>query len=219
MIAAEGDILIVEDLPDTQQWLSQLVAQAFPAASVQVAGTLADAKQWLSARPWSLLLVDLSLPDGSGTELIQLSSREAPQRPVIVTTIYDDDDNLFAALSAGACGYLLKSQSAESLLRQLVLQQQGFPPMSPSIARRLLAHFRQQTSSSAAAGHGMSLTTREEEVLRCIGQGMRTREVATALGLAEYTVTTYIRTLYEKLNIHSRAEAALEAARRGLLES
>jgi DNA-binding NarL/FixJ family response regulator len=218
----QAHVLIVEDLPDTQRWLADIVAQAFPGTTVQLAGSVAAARALLPTRQWALALIDLGLPDGSGIDLISQINETLPHLPAIVTTIYDDDDNLFSALAAGASGYLLKSQAAPALARQLRQQQQGYPPMSPSIARRLLTHFRQQaalgeTTLGDAASPPLQLTAREQDVLRCIGHGMRTQEAAAELGLTEHTVTTYIRNLYEKLNISSRAEAALEAARRGLL--
>ena len=213
-------ILIVEDDLTSQAWLRKLVEKSFEAAECTLAATLSDARQRIDEARWDLALVDIALPDGSGINLIEETVRKGDDLLAIITTIFDDDDNIFRALAAGAHGYLLKSQPEEHLVQQLRMMADGQPPMSPSIARRLLAHFRQPHVVPAVLAPGPApapLTRREAEVLAAIGKGLRTREVAARLGLAEQTVATYVRDLYSKLNIRSRAQAALEAARRGLL--
>lgn len=208
-------VLLLEDLPDTQSWLSGIVLEVNPEARITVAGTVAEALEALPTRCWGLMLIDLGLPDGSGVAFLRALRAPLPGVPAIVTTIYDDDDNLFGALAAGASGYLLKSQPRALLVQQLALQRRGHVPISPSIARRLMAHFR-QVSRGAGSLQETELTPREIEVLELIAQGLRTREVAAQLGLTEYTVTTYIRELYDKLGVGNRAEAARAAARLGL---
>lgn len=208
-------ILILEDLPDTQDWLSGIVREVEPQAELATAGSLQAARALLNVQPWALMLIDLGLPDGSGVSFLRELRARFPEVPAIVTTIYDDDDNLFGALAAGASGYLLKSQPRALLVQQLALQRRGHVPISPSIARRLMAHFRQQAARAAKAGE-IGLTRRETEVLTLVAQGLRTREVAAQLGLSEYTVTTYIREMYDKLGIGNRAEAARAASSLGL---
>ena len=147
----------------------------------------------------------------------------ASRRQIIVTTVHDDDKNVFGALAAGAQGYLLKEQEDDLILLHLRHLQAGQPPLSPGIARRMLQYFRDKPTDdhdSRNAYPGSSdradLTPRETEVLAGIGRGQRVSEVARQLGLADSTVASYIKSIYFKLNISSRAEAALEAARRGL---
>lgn len=209
-------VLILEDLPDTQAWLSAIVREVLPDAAVTLAATLRQARAVLRAQPWHFMLVDLGLPDGSGIELLHEARRAVPAIPAIVTTIYDDDDNLFNALAAGAAGYLLKSQSRQVLARQLQLQRQGQPPISPAIARRLMQHFQGAARALAQDAPFEPLTEREQQVLALLAQGLRTREAAAHLGLAESTVTTYIRAIYEKLGVSNRAEAARVAQRMGI---
>lgn len=207
-------VLILEDLPDTQIWLTELVHEVLPDAALTLAATLGEAQRLLMRHPWHFMLIDLGLPDGSGITLLQEARLRLPQIPAIVTTIYDDDDNLFQALASGAAGYLLKSQPQATLARQLQLLELGQPPITPCLAQRLLAHFRHTPD---AATSDARLSDRETEILLLIGQGLRTREVASQLQLTDYTVTTYVRNIYEKLNISSRAEAAVEASRRKLI--
>jgi DNA-binding NarL/FixJ family response regulator len=139
----------------------------------------------------------------------------------VVVTIYDDDDHLFPALQAGAFGYLLKEQPREALVAQLVRISQGEPPLSPPIARRVLAYF------ATAAGQRLAmvkqiesevrLTERETEVLQRVAKGYTLPEIAVQFGLSRHTIADHIKQIYRKLNVSSRAEAALEAARRGLV--
>lgn len=208
-------ILIVEDLPDTQHWMKALALTAFPEAKITLVASLQQARIQLKQQYWSLLLVDIGLPDGSGIDLIAEAVDKLPNAGIIVTTIYDDDDNLFQALAAGATGYLLKSQPQAYLVKQLAMIKEGHPPMSSAIARRLIAYFQQKKTIKPC---DIILTKRETDVLAAIAKGMRNREVANTLGLSLHTVNTYIRDLYSKLNISNRAQAAIIAQQRGLVE-
>lgn len=217
--------LVVEDNALVRQGLSEALAHAFEGIEVAQASSLAEGRQWLDAvradplrrAAFRIALVDLGLPDGSGVELVQRIADECPQALPVVATIYDDDLHLFPAIEAGAQGYLLKEQDQQMLVRHLRRIDEGLPPLSPSIARRMLAYLRQRSAPVVARAPETALTPRETEVLSCIGRGLRVGETAGVLGLAEQTVAGYVKTLYRKLNISSRAEAALEAARRGLV--
>lgn len=212
-------VLIVEDLPETACWLTDCVRQVWPQACVHTAESLCATRHFLLAPPvgWSLALVDLALPDGPGTDLVANITEQHPQVSCVVTTIFDDNDHVFQALAAGAQGYLLKDVSTEQLVQHLAAIDAGTPPISPAIARRLLAHFHDQAKPRTLLANEPHLTPRELEVLRYIGRGFRVLETARMLGLTEHTVAGYVKALYRKLNVSSRAEAALEAARRGLV--
>jgi DNA-binding NarL/FixJ family response regulator len=187
--------------------------------------------------PFKLLLVDLELPDGNGMELLA----ELAQYPAtkIVTTLYSDDDHLFPALQCGADGYLLKEDRFEVLVEELQKIVRGQPPLSPAIARRLLTHFRPGGSSDAApADSGFSsagsfqssrpvpiekpldherLTPRESEVLTYLSKGFTIKEIASLMGIKWFTVNDHIKSIYKKLNVSSRAEAAVLASKQGLV--
>lgn len=217
-------ILIVEDSPEYQRWLAGVLSRHWPDAHLHLAASLGAARAWLAGAPdgFDLALVDLLLPDGSGAELMTELGRQHPRAMVVVATIFDDDAHLFGALAAGAQGYLLKDLDETQLLRHLETIAAGAPPISPAIARRMLAHFRDKPVAPATA-HAIddpaqpALTPRELEVLRYIGRGLRVVEAARLMNLTEHTVAGYVKALYRKLNVSSRAEAALEAARRGLV--
>lgn len=206
-------VLIVEDVRETRRWLSEVVRAAFPAVRITEAATLRAGLAALR-EPFDLALLDLGLPDGSGLDVLRALRGQAGPRPLcVVTTVMGDDASVVAALSCGADGYLLKEQPAEVLTRQLVQLTMGIPALSPAVARRIMEHFRLTGPSGQPEG---GLTPRETEVLGLIGRGLRNGEVAEALGLAETTVAGYIKAIYRKLGISSRAEAAWHATRMGL---
>lgn len=225
--------LVVEDLPDVRAWLADALRTAFAGIEVGQAGSLAEARAWTAdfrarATAGDLLytaLIDLGLPDGSGIELVREFADRDPTVMTIVATIYDDDGHLFPAIAAGAHGYLLKEQEQAVLVQHLTRIGEGLPPLSPSISRRMLAWFRERADAPAppepGPGHLLPepvlLSPRETEVLSYIGRGLRVAETARLLNLTEHTIAGYVKSLYRKLNISSRAEAALEAARRGLV--
>lgn len=202
--------LVVDDLAASRDWLERALALAFPGIAVETAATVAEALARIDPPP-PLALVDLGLPDGSGVRVIEELARRG-ETMAIVATVFDDDAHLFPALRAGAQGYVLKDQPPEALAAMLQGIAAGQPPLSPSIARRLLLHFRPPAPEPDAP----ALTPRETEVLRLTAKGMTVQEVADLLGLSRHTAGGYLKDIYRKLSVSTRAEAALEAARRGL---
>ena len=205
-------VLIVEDILETQQWLTEIVRFAYPDAVVLAANSVRAAVGRLNGKI-DLALIDLGLPDGSGLDVLRQLQMSNPSAVKIVTTVMGDDASIVASLSAGADGYLLKETEALILTRQLKQLSIGLPAISPSVARRIMEHFRRTGPSSSPEGQ---LTKRETEVLMLIAKGLRNNEVASALGIAETTVAGYIKIVYRKLGIGSRAEAAWHASRLGL---
>lgn len=204
---------ILEDLPESQAWLTRAMAESFPDIAIDTAYTLREARDKLAARPCpDIALIDLGLPDGSGVEIIELIQRQSPGTLSIVASIYDDDGHIFPALRAGARGYLLKDQPVAAIVDALKGIAAGEPPLSPAIARRMLAFFQPAPSTQDIA-----LTARETEVLRLVAKGMTKGETARMLGISPHTVTGYVKDIYRKLNVSSRAEAALIARDMGLV--
>lgn len=205
--------LVVDDLPSSRDWLAHALHLAFPGITIDLAASLADASRLIAPAP-PLALIDLGLPDGSGVQLIE---RLHKHTLCIVATVFDDDAHLFPALRAGAQGYVLKDQNHEALADMLRGIAAGQPPLSPSIARRLLRHFA-PAPQPARPPDETDLTPRETDVLRLTAKGLTRQEVAQMLQLSTHTVAGYLKDIYRKLSIGSRAEATLEAARRGLVE-
>ena len=205
--------LLIEDVPEASEWLAQAVQSSFPEMSVFKAASLAEARAWLAAHPPpELALVDLGLPDGNGVDLIVELNYRAPKTVCVVASIYDDDQHIFPALRAGAQGYLLKDQGQEAIAELLKGILAGRPPLSPAVARKMLSHFRIAPELAAP-----TLTERETEVLRLIAKGLTTAEVARLLNISANTVPSYVKEIYRKLNVSSRAEAALTARNMGLV--
>lgn len=217
-------VLLVEDQSKTRQWLTAILHKAFPEKDVLACDSLSDAFAHLPAlregnqRLW-LAVIDINLPDGSGIELVREVAAGWPDTLAVVATMYDDDAHLMEAIGAGAKGYLLKGDEADVLVGYLRRLTAGEPAMSPSIAHRILAHFREMAEQKLPATplrHQQALSPRETEVLSLLGKGFTVAETAQRLELSPQTVATYVRTIYSKLSISNRAQATLEARRRGL---
>jgi DNA-binding NarL/FixJ family response regulator len=205
--------LIVEDVTETRRWLASILATTFADCQILEAATLRAAKMAVESETFDLALIDLGLPDGSGLDALRRFQRTAPQTTCVVTTTLGDDAHIVAALSAGARGYLLKEQPAELLSRQLLQLTHGIPALSPSIAQRIMEHFQRTGPTNIDEE---SLSQREQQTLSLIARGFRNAEVAAQLSIAESTVASHIKSIYRKLGITNRAEAAWHATRLGL---
>lgn len=213
-------ILVVDDLADALAMLQDAIQAAFGDVPCTLARSVREALGVIdSGRPFDLALIDLALGDGSGLELITRLSLRQPHCTVVVASIHDDDDHLFQALQAGAQGYLLKDHPTPWLALQLQGIAQGQPPLSPAIARRLLRHFQPPRPVPAPTSPHMAtdLSARERDVLGLLAQGVRIADIGIALGISRHTVGDHVKNIYRKLNINSRAEAALQARQLGLI--
>ena len=225
-IRASATVLRVEDEAVSQVWLDSLIEEVFPAAELVTAGSVHEAIAALRDCSIDVALVDLGLPDGSGVEVIRRLAQTNPLALSIVVTGFDDDEHVMEAIQAGAQGYLLKTQRADVVIDQLRLLAAGVPQLSPSVARRLLQHFSgpnrdpvSDLEERGAAGEDelLPLSAREQEVLMLIAKGLAIAQVAQALGITANTVCSHIKNIYRKRSVSSRAEAALEAKRLGLI--
>ena len=211
-----NNILLLEDLPEIRAWMKQLVLQVFPNSLISEAARVHDARELITAVKFDLALIDLGLPDGSGVDVVAALRESQPEAQSVVVTIHDDDDHLFPALQAGAFGYLLKEQARELIAEQLKRMSQGEPPLSPSIARRVINYFAKQPKPQESLIPLVQLTERESEVLLRVAKGFTLPEIGVQLNLSRHTIADYVKQIYRKLNVSSRAEAALEAQRLGL---
>lgn len=204
------NILIVEDLEEVADWLSGIVTDIFPEAHLVLADNLATAQAALAAY-FDLALIDIGLPDGKGTHLINELKQRNPDTLCVITTIFDDPGHLFPALRAGADGYLLKDDPEDEFTSALQGIVAGRPPISASIARMMLQQFRPTPKTD------FQLTTREEDMLVLIANGFSVKQAAQSLGIKENTAASYLKSLYQKLRISNRAEATLRAVQIGLI--
>jgi two-component system nitrate/nitrite response regulator NarL len=228
-------ILILEDQPDCVAMLMRAARASLGEVQMTVATSLVSVRAMAAQTaltPFDYALVDMRLPDGLSIEWLAQFKCDYPGTVAIVTSLYDDDDLVFAALRVGADGYLLKGDGDEQLEHALKKMLQGEHPISPAIARKLMSQFRTsttqrvgflpgpvpaQSSGLSADKLAQSLTAREEDVLALIGGGLMIKQVAVKLGIGYHTVNDNIKTIYRKLGINTRAQAATEASRRGLL--
>ena len=202
--------LVVDDHHDARAWVIQALSEAFPGLRIAEAHDLLSARSAIEFQRPDIALIDLGLPDGSGTELIRELHLHNPASYKIVSTVFGDDSHLFDALRAGAQGYVLKDEAQASLAQMLRGIVGGEPPLSPSIARRLMQHFHEP-----AIDDGIKLTEREQEVLTLLAKGYTVKKAAEFLSITPNTASGYVKSIYRKLNVSSRAEATLEASRRG----
>ena len=228
---AVHNVLIVEDDPAMEAEAVSAVA-VFRGANVRTARTIAEAERWMKRVAFDLAIIDLGLPDGSGIQLIRALMGDTPDTAdvhamptvCVARTVFDDDAHLFAALSAGAQGYLLKGETIDVVRLRLQAAMAGEPVVSPAIARRVLAYFRgdtepvRQPQPARQAPPPAALTSRETEVLRRLSQGLTLAEVGKELTLSVNTVKTHVKNVYARLDVSSRI-AAVDAARRmGILD-
>jgi DNA-binding NarL/FixJ family response regulator len=210
--------LLVEDQPQVSTFLREAVELAFPGIKVVSFMSLREARMWLESEKDSealrFSLIDLGLPDGSGVELIRELSARRPAVLNVVVTIFREDSCVFEAIAAGAFGYILKDESRDLMVDTLRRLQRQEPPISPSIARRLLAHFQTPRLLTNPSAH---LTAREKQTLTLLVRGMTVAEAAAQLTLSPQTVSGYVKVIYQKLHVSNRAEAVRQALRLGLV--
>jgi DNA-binding NarL/FixJ family response regulator len=215
-------VLIVEDDAVTRKALC-LAVEAVPALKLLAEfDSVKPALDWLESNTADVLLTDLGLPDGSGLEIIHACAKRHPATDIMVVTMSSDEENVLACIEAGAAGYVLKDAGRMDIARAILDLRDGGAPMSPAIARMVLAKVRdgkKATSSAHAPSNApTSLTKREAAILDLIAQGDSYGEVAKVLSVSVGTVQTHIKNIYGKLSVHSRGEAVFEAHRRGLLQ-
>lgn len=219
-------VAVLEDETHVRKMFESAIA-ADPALQLAFsAQTVAQAKALAQTHAAQVYLVDLGLPDADGREFIRWVTEHQPGAAVMVVTVFGDDEHIVSSFAAGAVGYLLKDAPADEIAQHIAELVGGGSPISPSVARRMLQHFRAQHASLAGQGvprvpeqvpAGQALSPREHEVLCLIEKGLTYDEIAQALGITWHTVTGYLRRVYRKLEVNSRGEAVFEARQRGML--
>jgi DNA-binding NarL/FixJ family response regulator len=197
-------VSIVEDDARVRASLSRLIGGAEGFCCVSEHGTGEHALDALpSVRP-DVVLMDINLPGMSGVECVRKLKTTVPDTQVVMLTVYEDTDLIFSALAAGATGYLLKRTPPDELLRDIRDVHRGGSPMSSHIARKVVQSFQQPDHERSEEEH---LSPREREVLDYLSKGYLYKEIAAALNISYETVHTYVRRIYEKLQVRSRTEA------------
>ncbi len=233
--AAPIRVGLVEDDAKTRAILERAISAQPDMRLVLQAVSREQALALLPRQAVDVLLVDLGLPDGSGLDVITAARQQWPECSVLVSTIFGDEMHVLPSIEAGAMGYLLKDSSDPGLVDEIRSVHAGGSPISPMVARKILARaaLRQvprEPGAPAPSARAMdapqlardpkptvTLSPREQEVLLRVSKGFTAEETAAALGISHSTVLTFVRRIYAKLEVNSRAEAIIEAQRHGIL--
>jgi DNA-binding NarL/FixJ family response regulator len=213
-MSEELKVGIVEDHHDIRESLAVLVNGSPGFSCVHRSRTMEEALERLRSVTPHVLLVDVGLPGMSGIEGIRVVRERYPSVALLVLTVYEDDDRIFDALCAGACGYLLKKTTPAKLLEGIQEAARGGAPMSPEVARRVVELFR-KVRPPAKADH--DLTPHEQRLLRLLVEGHNYRTAAEELGVSFNTISFHMRNVYQKLEVHSKSEAVAKALRDGIV--
>jgi DNA-binding NarL/FixJ family response regulator len=198
-------VSIIEDDDTTRRILTEIVTTAPGLELVSQYHRCAPAIKALPAEAPNVVLVDINLPEMNGVEAVRQLKPLMPGTQFLMLTVYEDADHIFAALAAGATGYLLKGTRRNDLLDAINQIIAGGSPMSSGIARKVVQSFSRDKES--ARSELETLSPREQSVLDLLSKGYLYKEIAESLGVSVPTVNTYIRRIYEKLQVHSRTQA------------
>jgi two-component system NarL family response regulator len=213
-------LLIAEDETVVRMALARLLATE---EGIEVVGQAADgeiAADLVRRLKPDVVLTDLSMPRMDGVSAARQIKQDLPECAIVVLTIHHDDDHLFAAIKAGASGYVLKDAPPEQMVEAIRAAARGEGFIGPSLVGRVLAEFARVSRLRAAAKDVFAeLTRRELEVLELLGNGLRNKDIAERLFLSVKTVKNHISSIFLKLQVNGRTEAALLAARHGLTDS
>ena len=203
-------VSIVEDNDQLRATLARVISRADDFALASQHPNAEEALKLLPKTLPSVVLMDINLPGMSGVECARRLKQQAASIQVVMLTVYEDTENIFNALAAGAMGYLLKRTPRAELLEAIREVVRGGSPMTAHIARKVVQSFNRPSGGAAT----QALSEREQQVLDCLAQGFLYKEIAEKLGISYETVHTYIRRIYEKLQVRTRTEAVAKFLRR-----
>jgi len=204
-------VSIVEDNEQLRTTLARVINRAEGFRCLSHYGSAEAALEGLPKDRPEVVLMDINLPGMNGVECVRQLKPRLPETQVIMLTVYEDTDNIFNALAAGAAGYMLKRTKTPELLEAIREVHRGGSPMTTHIARKVTQSFQRAGPSTQPAEN---LSQREQEVLDCLSQGLIYKEIADKLGISYETVHTYIRRIYEKLQVRTRTEAVAKFLKR-----
>jgi DNA-binding NarL/FixJ family response regulator len=213
-----ADMITVAIVEDDAKLRETLVRYLKAQPGLKCVADFANAEAALVGLPQVLpavVLLDINLPGMSGLECIPLLKRALPGVKIIMLTVFEEGDQVFKALSTGAFGYLVKSTRPAKIIEAIREVHAGGSPMSGNIARKVVQSFQAQAAAAAATrAETDALSAREVEVLQALSKGHTYKQIAADLGISLGTVRTYIQRIYEKLHVHSHAEAVMKFARK-----
>ncbi len=208
------NVVLIEDQRDVRVGLSLLINGSPGFRCLAAFRTMEDALRSIEKNVPDVVLTDIGLPGMSGVEGTKILKERYPKLPVVALTVYEDDDDVFDALCAGASGYLLKNTPPAKLLESLKEVAAGGAPMSPEIARRVIDLFRQFRPPARSS---QDLTPQELTLLKLITEGHLYKTAAAELGISVSTISFHLQNIYQKLQVHSKSEAVAKALREKLV--
>lgn len=207
-------VAIIEDRREMREGLATLIDLTDGFRCTGRYGSVEEALQRLPSEVPDVLLSDIGLPGLSGIEGVRILKEKYPELLVLMLSVYDDDERVFDALCAGACGYLLKKTPPARLIESLREAVEGGAPMSPEVARRVITLFRDFRPPRKA---DYDLTPHETRLLKLLVEGHNYKTAAFELNVSVNTVSFHLKKIYEKLQVHSKSEAVSKALRDGLI--
>lgn len=205
------NVSIVEDNEQLRVTLARVLNRAEGVKCISHYGSAEAALEGIPKDKPDVVLMDINLPGINGVECVRQLKPMLPGTQMMMLTVYEDTENIFNALTAGAAGYLLKRTKSTELLDAIHEVHRGGSPMTTHIARKVIQSFQRKGPSQQPAEN---LSQREQEVLDCLAQGLIYKEIADKLGISYETVHTYIRRIYEKLQVRTRTEAVAKFLKR-----
>jgi DNA-binding NarL/FixJ family response regulator len=196
-------VAIVEDIGEIREGLRILIDNSSDFSCKEVYASAEEALVILPQSQPDVVLMDIHLPGMNGIECIRQLKQECPSTQFIMSTVYEDDDNIFESLKAGASGYLLKKTEPVKILDAIKEVYHGGSPMSTQIARKVIASFQAKDGIDETD----VLTPKEKEILKALSKGLRYKEIAYEMHISIETVRSHVRRIYEKLHVQSRTEA------------
>jgi DNA-binding NarL/FixJ family response regulator len=206
--------MLIEDLRDVREGLAMLINGSPGFRCTAAFRTMEEALRSIKTTPPDVVLTDIGLPGMSGVEGIRILKDRFADLPIVALTVYDNDEQVFDALCAGASGYLLKNTPPVRLLESLTEVAAGGAPMSPDVARRVVKLFREFRPPEKASHR---LTPQETELLKLIVEGHSYKTAAAKLDISASTVSFHLQNIYGKLQVHSKTEAVAKALRNHLV--
>lgn len=200
-------VSIVEDDEGVRESLASLIDEADGFQCISSHATAEDAIKHIPEKRPDVVLMDINLPNMSGIDCVRKLKEMSPQTQIMMLTMYEDPDQIFNSLAAGASGYLLKRTPHAKLLDAIQEVQRGASPMSGKIARVVVQYFQKKNQPSSDA---QALSKREQEILELLSKGFRYKEIADSLGISFDTVRSHLRNIYDKLHVSSRTEAVVK---------
>lgn len=210
-------VAVIEDDPTSLDRITTALSQSADIAIIGIARNVANGRALVEAGGFDVLLCDLGLPDGSGITLIRQAAQKDANIDIIVITIFAEQNKVLDSIKAGARGYLLKDERFDQCAESIREIRRGGSPISPAIARQLLKEFQPRDLSQKNESH-QALSKRELEVLNLLARGFSFIEIGDILKITRSTVATYVKNIYQKLEVNSRSEAVFEASSLGIID-